>query len=174
MVWNPRRRAVTLFGGFSADSGVADVWEWDGTSWSHITPGVEPGGRGYTSMFRSGDGYGLDVYSGSRGLGTFNTETWELSWIGNNPRESCLLPVDADGDGLAGCADPDCFFVCNPACPPGAPCDGSAPHCGDGTCNAALETCRMCPQDCGACPAVCGDGFCDPGETSATCPGDCP
>jgi len=93
-------------------------------------------------------------------------------WENGATKESCIVPVDLDGDGLAGCADPDCWMVCNPTCSPGVACDAAAPHCGDATCD-AVETCRMCPQDCGACPAVCGDSFCDAGETSASCPGDC-
>ena len=27
---------------------------------------------------------------------------------------------DGDGDGLVDCADPDCWWTCTPACPPGA------------------------------------------------------
>ena len=39
------------------------------------------------------------------------------------PDESCLDPAtDADGDGLAGCADPDCYWACDPACPPFVSC----------------------------------------------------
>lgn len=62
---------------------------------------------------------------------------------------------------------------CAPLCPPGAPCDAAAPRCGDGACNSDIEGCRLCPGDCGACTAVCGDNFCDPGETAASCKGDC-
>jgi cysteine-rich repeat protein len=38
------------------------------------------------------------------------------------PTETCQPDVDADLDGLAGCADPDCWWSCNAACPPYATC----------------------------------------------------
>jgi hypothetical protein len=100
-------------------------------------------------------------------------DLWRLRWATDGATELCTIDVDTDGDGLAGCADPDCWAVCTPLCPPGAPCPATAPRCGDGTCNADLETCRMCPGDCGACAPACGDNFCDPGEAAASCPGDC-
>jgi cysteine-rich repeat protein len=98
---------------------------------------------------------------------------WELSYRHEDDLdEVCQNGFDIDGDALTGCADPDCWGFCTPLCPPGAECDDALPHCGDGTCNTALETCRLCPEDC-TCEALCGDLFCDPGETVANCPGDC-
>jgi hypothetical protein len=38
------------------------------------------------------------------------------------PDESCAPGEDLDGDGLAGCADPDCWWTCTPACPPYTTC----------------------------------------------------
>lgn len=49
---------------------------------------------------------------------------------------------------------------------------GSAPACGDGTCN-GTETCTSCVADCGACPPVCGDGTCNGSETCTSCAADC-
>jgi hypothetical protein len=50
---------------------------------------------------------------------------------------------------------------------------GVPPSCGDGICQAALgEDCANC-ADCRTTAAVCGNGACDPGETSASCPTDC-
>ncbi len=46
---------------------------------------------------------------------------------------------------------------------------GSPAVCGNGNCEAG-ESSVSCPADCGA---VCGDGTCNGGETSATCPADC-
>jgi hypothetical protein len=34
------------------------------------------------------------------------------------PDETCQDGEDADGDGLAGCADPDCYWACPNICPP--------------------------------------------------------
>lgn len=38
------------------------------------------------------------------------------------PRESCASGLDDDGDGLDGCADDDCWWTCQPMCPPLASC----------------------------------------------------
>ena len=36
--------------------------------------------------------------------------------------ETCAATDDADGDGAAGCADPDCWQTCGPACPVATSC----------------------------------------------------
>ena len=93
-----------------------------------------------------------------------------LSWESAST-EVCQLATDHDGDGLAGCADADCWGRCAPSCFPGSPATCQAAHgCGDGV-RSSLETCHSCPQDVGACPVSCGDMVCSPGETG--CPGDC-
>ena len=43
--------------------------------------------------------------------------------------------------------------------------------CGNGACDPGEST-ATCPADCPA--AMCGNGACDAGETTATCPADCP
>jgi cysteine-rich repeat protein len=176
MLWVPRRRAIVMFSGLAGAAGDAtqsDTWEWHDGTWTPIAAtGTPPSSRGEAFPMLTGDG-SLQLYSGgTSGVFTNLTDSWSLVWENASPQESCVIPADLDGDGLAGCADPDCWMVCNPTCSPGVACDASAPHCGDGTCD-GVETCRMCPEDCGACPAMCGDSFCDPGETAASCPGDC-
>jgi hypothetical protein len=171
----PRAHAV-VFGGFTLNaSAYDDTWEWDGTNWSQIATLARPGARfGHAAMFdRSGGD--LLIFGGAAGhqTGPFYTDTWRLRYDSDAPREQCDLNVDNDGDGLSGCADPDCWTTCTPLCPPGSSCDASASKCGDGVCNAALENCRNCPSDC-ACTPVCGDTFCEGSETHANCPGDCP
>ncbi len=44
-------------------------------------------------------------------------------------------------------------------------------NCGNGTCDAG-ETSTSCPKDCVS-TAKCGNGICEPGESSLTCPPDC-
>ena len=175
MLWVPRRRSIILFSGLTDALGgsvQSDTWEWRDGAWSAIaTTGTAPVARGEAFPMLTPDG-SLELSAGGNGYLTTLADQWSLVWENASPKESCIVPVDLDGDGLAGCADPDCWMVCNPTCSPGVACDAAAPHCGDGTCD-GVETCRMCPQDCGACPAVCGDSFCDPGETPTSCPGDC-
>ncbi len=80
-------------------------------------------------------------------------------------------------------------FLCNsgqPRCPEGYACvgkvcvlEGTCPAslpecqhrqvCGDGTCDPA-ETTASCPSDC---PATCGNGVCDLTESADRCPRDC-
>jgi hypothetical protein len=38
--------------------------------------------------------------------------------VSSTPLESCRAGEDVDGDALAGCDDPDCFWMCTPSCPP--------------------------------------------------------
>jgi len=52
-----------------------------------------------------------------------NSRFWMTRrWISATPLESCADGEDVDGDGLSGCADPDCFVDCSPLCPPYATC----------------------------------------------------
>jgi hypothetical protein len=169
MAFDPGRGVAVMHGGMSGTSSFYDTWEWDGT-WHQVnTPAYE-----------------LDWFYGSPAINFGDTMTYDalnenvmtsnrgvLRYESGRPHEVCALGFDVDGDGLAGCADPDCWGYCTPLCAPGATCDPAAPHCGDGVCS-AVESCRLCPADCGACPLVCGDFHCDPGEDATSCPGDCP
>jgi hypothetical protein len=123
----------------------------------------------------SADGSGLVALVGGRLRASGQTQplddVWQLSWAHGGRDEVCRDAGDHDGDGLAGCADPDCWYRCAPLCSPGLACPASAPSCGDGRCDQTFETCALCPGDCGACPPVCGDGVCSAAEQ---CPGDCP
>lgn len=101
--------------------------------------------------------------------GSDTIEMWRLRWESIELEEACRDADDFDGDGLGGCADPDCWEHCQPRCPPGAPCTGEV-QCGDGVCD-PRESCRVC-ADC-TCTAICGDTHCDAPETAASCPGDC-
>jgi cysteine-rich repeat protein len=171
--WNAARGSLVEFGGDQQALILADTWESRGNEWDPV-PVPPPHPRSAYAMTQTRDGAGAQVFAGFvDSSGTAVNDVSELRWSGGGPYETCFAHVDIDGDGLAGCDDPDCWSVCRPLCPPGAPCDPAWPHCGDGTCNTALESCRSCPSDCGACTAVCGDSYCDPPETAATCPGDC-
>jgi cysteine-rich repeat protein len=172
MVWNPARQKMTVLGGISESS--LNAYELDTVEkrWISVPVTAAPQGRTYAAAVASIDGTGLLVMSGSVfGVSPPLSDSWELSWQGPGVNEQCDAG-DADRDELVGCADPDCWWVCTPACPPGTDpaCDPTGPRCGDNICDAGRESCRTCPGDCMACN-VCGDGLCDAGET---CPGDCP
>ena len=151
----------------------ASTYQWTGSDWEFISAAPFETNKvdglafdaAHTEFVRAGhfDVVGNDV--------TDDNETWTMSMTGL-VQESCSQGFDVDGDGKIGCADSDCWPVCNPTCEPGTPCSDTAPSCGDGTCS-SIENYRSCPADCPAPTPVCGDLFCDPGETHLTCPGDC-
>ena len=150
-----------MAGGSQTNAGAfsTDFWEWNGTTWSELF------------ALNSSPAGGVLAYDARHSTMLLDGFAY-LSWESATPHEVCDSGFDVDGDGLIGCADPDCWGSCTPLCPPDASCDPAAPHCGDGTCG-PIESCRLCPQDCGTCAPICGDTFCDPGETITSCPGDC-
>lgn len=79
---------------------------------------------------------------------------------------------DPRGDGGPGGGDDDAATDAPGDAGDDAP-DASA-VCGNAVCEGELgETCGGCAADCNTMAVVCGNGICDPGETSATCAGDC-
>ncbi|HTL38830.1 MAG TPA: DUF4215 domain-containing protein [Kofleriaceae bacterium] len=63
--------------------------------------------------------YGRTMMLVSGGAGAVMLERQMTSSL---PDESCVAGEDADGDGAAGCADPDCWWSCWPACPVATSC----------------------------------------------------
>ncbi len=172
VAWNAPRGRLQLFGGETIRTGLSDTWELTAAGWTQVVPLALPAGRWGHSMTTSPDGTGVIAFAGSLAVQNVTADIWRLRWTSAQRYELCTLDVDHDSDGLAGCADPDCWAACTPVCPPAATCDPTWPRCGDAVCNTALENCHLCPQDCG-CSAVCGDNFCDAPETATSCPGDC-
>jgi cysteine-rich repeat protein len=149
--YDERLHRMVLYGGTgSTFDPLSDLWTWDGASWTrlHTEPGLTPG-----NAFASTLTY--DPVTASSVLMKASGE-YRLRWDSGSRDDLCDLSIDLDGDGLTGCADPDCGLQCA--------------SCGDGTCG-ALESCTACPADC-SCVSRCGDDRCDPGET-AVCLGDC-
>lgn len=177
LAYHAPRRVDVVFGGSAGGTTFADTWQWDGTAWQQLEIDQSPPGRSGHLLFPAADGNGVVTFSGfvtATEVPIVGGDTWRLRYESSSRAEQCALAVDDDEDGLSGCDDPDCWARCSPMCPPGAAsCPPDFPHCGDNTCNAALENCRNCPGDCATCDTICGDGFCDSTETLATCEGDC-
>jgi hypothetical protein len=162
------RGRLVLFGGGPIFGPTAETWEWDG-AWTEIAPEQAPLPRGNTAIAADPRGRGVLLFGGL--FSTIRDDTWRFSYGAAAVDDACT-GLDSDGDGLAGCADPDCAWRCHPLCPVGASgCAGFSPRCGDGACT-AVESCTLCPADCGACER-CGDLICDGAESAASCPGDC-
>jgi len=79
----------------------------------------------------------------------------------------CYFRNHPNCNSNAGCGG--FYFTCNANCPAPAGADFDCHRCGDGTCNPD-ESAASCPSDC---PSVCGDGFCSANESGASCPQDC-
>lgn len=158
LIYDPARRRVVVFGGQSDTASLNDSWEWDGTTWTPLTPTVLPAPRHHQAMVYDAAHSSALMFGGDDGSPRPLRDTWFLRY--EDPAisfEACRAGMDLDGDGDAGCDDPDCAAYCA--------------ACGDGVCDAS-EDCRLCPADCGSCP-LCGDLQCDAGESCTTCPADC-
>ncbi len=174
MAWDASRGRLVMFGGRLSGGIFADSWEWDGTAWVQVPASNPATGIDYPAMTPNLDGAGVLCFGGSYVGSTIEVpDVRRLQWSSTTAAYETCDQLDDDHDGLVGCADPDCWWSCTPACPPHTTCPTGLPTCGDGTCNPALETCTSCTADCGACPDVCGDGACTGTESTTTCPGDC-
>jgi hypothetical protein len=175
LFFNGDRGQIEVFGN-ATQNGREDLWDWSGTKWSETQ--IDPI---FTQSPNYAGGVAYDarnhqiVYYGGRSNTSPSFSTKFVRVRPYVPTEACTMStLDYDNDGLAGCADPDCWSVCTPLCPPGATNCPSSPRCGDAVCG-PIEDCDICPGDCGACATVlCGDYRCNGGETHASCPGDCP
>lgn len=168
LAWDAARGRVVTFG--SRFTGLSDAWELSREpelSWVQVPVLAPLDGRTSNTLVSSFDGAGVLSIGGEIAGG--DTTVMRLRWD-NVTAETCDGP-DRDGDGLAACADRDCWAICTPLCDPRLDaCLGEGPRCGDAICDLRRESCVTCPSDC-ACTAKCGDYVCTAGET---CAGDCP
>jgi hypothetical protein len=133
LTYDRRRQRVVLFGGHSRFRAESDLWEWDGVTWAPRTPSAAPPPRsGAAGVYDPIHGE-LIVVGGTLGAGSSLDDLWAARFASvTSPADRCV-DVDTDGDGLAGCADPDCSARCA--------------YCGDGTCD-PVESYLICPGDC--------------------------
>jgi hypothetical protein len=176
LFFNPDSGKVDVFGS-SSNADNEDLWEWNGTAWNEVTViGTVP--PTYNRMVGYDNVNHSIVAFGGRDVSLLNfnpVNTFVL--VKNRPNssvEACLdAQVDYDNDGKLGCADDECWPVCDPLTSPGTSRPAGATYCGDNACNGP-EDCYSCPADCSStCGAgKCGDFHCDTNETT-TCPSDC-
>ncbi|HVK84313.1 MAG TPA: DUF4215 domain-containing protein [Kofleriaceae bacterium] len=150
-VYDPVRRRPVWLAGFELTGGetvvalAASVWQYEVAS-----PAPPRWYFGYDPYFDITYDTAAREIVGVGAVGT--NDGWALGvlqWRADDDLlESCSGIDDADEDGLRGCADPDCFALCDPACLPGATCPENRPRCGDGACDAALENHARCAEDC--------------------------
>jgi hypothetical protein len=147
MAYDPTRGTTILFGGLDAGGPLNDTWEWNGTSWRMLDVVVAPSERSDAVMTYDDARSELVMFGGFAFSLSALDEMWTHTFSSHSVPIDACLDTDTDGDGLVGCADPDCWGRCHPLCPPLQSCDPNTPHCGDGTCS-VLEDYRLCPADC--------------------------
>ena len=147
--YDSRARAMLIFGGYSGST-LDETWAFDGTTWTQLQIPVSPPVRDAAGGTYD-DRHGRFVIMGGELEASFYSDTWTYGFESAvDPPETCDLDIDSDGDGLVGCADPDCWARCDPQCAPGETgCDPARPRCGDGACS-ATEDFAICPADCPA------------------------
>jgi hypothetical protein len=158
------------FGGNIGATLANQTFELDGT-WKELQSSSPPPAISFAPMAYV-DGRTVLMLQRETAVSLPTSISWELK-LQSNPEgtpERCIEGIqgdpdanlDSDKDGLIGCADPDCWNICTPLCPPTttfgakhwpASCEDvypGAPHCGDGVCNAFIENYIVCPTDCAA------------------------
>jgi cysteine-rich repeat protein len=107
--WFARKSVIS----FTVDPIGTGLWERRGGVWSKIASFPV----GFSPLLVDADHGRLVGITGSV------EQNWiELQFASGAPDETCVPGVDADGDGLAGCDDPDCWQSCHPQCPYDAVC----------------------------------------------------
>ncbi|HVK84312.1 MAG TPA: DUF4215 domain-containing protein [Kofleriaceae bacterium] len=148
LTYDPVRRSSMLLAGWEDNGGGdEDVLEYDGVAWTYgiCTPAPAFPSSTYDVTY---DPFSRAIVA----IGVLGVDDpWALGyfkWTSDETADTCTGDDDLDGDELRGCADPDCFAYCDPSCPPGATCPDDRARCGDGSCDAALETHARCAEDC--------------------------
>jgi hypothetical protein len=97
---------------------TGSMWERQGAEWvSHLGLPVPIDGP---SIYRSRTGEIL-VFGTTANVDGNSTFVLHHAYTSQTPIETCESGADTDGDGLAGCDDPDCWWACS-KCPPYATC----------------------------------------------------
>jgi hypothetical protein len=150
MVADTARGGLVLFGGVGLRQGHNDTWLWRDQQWQPVHAALLPPATQHMGMFYEPARNRIVFVAGTTALGAPRFATYALQYLSQAqlPDECVQATVDSDGDGLLGCADPDCTYRCAPTCSPLQTC--AAPHCGDGVCDrhANREDEAICPTDC--------------------------
>jgi cysteine-rich repeat protein len=88
MVFDPIRKRLLMYGGFSTGDGIDELWELDGEAWKQVFPtsGVRPPGRGHAGVVYDSKRDRLVIFGGATEPTTFSAghvlgDTWE--WNGS-------------------------------------------------------------------------------------------
>lgn len=81
MVYDATRKRLVLFGGTTVSASLNDTWEWDGTSWTNVTPasGNPPVRESFGMAYDAQSGQSV-AFSGLGAAGADLNDTW--AWDG--------------------------------------------------------------------------------------------
>jgi hypothetical protein len=104
MAYDSQRQKVVMFGGYNNQIGLSmnDTWEWDGTTWTQITPATSPTARYQHAMVYDAARQRVLLFGGyNNQLGVSMNDTWEwdgVNWAQKSPATS---PIVKYGHGMA-------------------------------------------------------------------------
>jgi hypothetical protein len=90
MAWDPVRGHVILFGGVGGLAGnapVGDTWQWDGTSWTALTPASSPPARYAAALALDSVRDRVLLFGGKDASNSTVNDTWE--WDGASWTQLC-------------------------------------------------------------------------------------
>jgi hypothetical protein len=108
MVYDPVRRVIVLFGGYSGNPSnlyLNDTWEFNGSSWQQVSTPQSPTGRNHHAMAYDSQRRVVVLYGGRSAADPQLDDTWEyngLTWTQVSPagspgeRESHAMAYDAE------------------------------------------------------------------------------
>ncbi|WP_437971077.1 kelch repeat-containing protein [Sorangium sp. So ce260] len=167
MTYDASRERVVRFGGYTdgtGDSQIDETWEWDGSTWTLMSPATRPTPRGGHSMAFD-ERRGLVVlYGGYR-----HNEVWEYdgtTWV---QRVTPTAPPGSFSNGMVydAASDRMVFFANDGTLweflPVGDACT-SGDECPSGACVSGICCDRACTSSCEACSVETGatrNGICE-------------
>ena len=80
VAFDSARGVMVVFGGMHYNEPLNDLWEWNGSAWTHRTPALSPSARGSAAMVYDSARSRIVLFGGSTG-GSYLNDTWE--WDGS-------------------------------------------------------------------------------------------
>lgn len=108
MAWDPSSQTVIMFGGFSTatSSYLNDIWSWNGTTWTNITPATiaTPPPTVGATMVWDPEANGLILFGGTESNTVFSNATWRWSggaWTQLNSNGATGAPPARAGHAMS-------------------------------------------------------------------------
>ncbi len=167
MAYDAARERIVSFGGYIDGSGgsqIDETWEWDGSTWTRMSPTVSPSARGGHALAYDSRRRRIVMYGGYR-----HNEIWEYDGFTWTQRKIRTAPSGSFSNGLVYDSERDrmVFYASNGALweyyPVGDVC-ASNDECASGSCVDGVCCDRACTASCEACSIESGaaaDGICE-------------